>query len=102
MAMGRPKADLVLTDEEREQLQRWARRPKTSQRLALRSRIVLACSDGRTNTQVAEQLRVTKPTVGKWRRRFVKHRLEGLIDEPRPGAPRIRAEGMGCLEVRFI
>src|SRR3954471_21152833 len=85
---GRPKAVLELSDDERETLQRWARRPKSSQQLALRSRIVLACADGHTNTAVAELLGINKVTVGKWRARFVQHRLEGLADEPRPGAPR--------------
>jgi len=88
MAMGRPKAELILTDEERTQLERWARRPKSSQQLGLRARIVLACSDGSTNTQVAERLGIAKPTVGKWRQRFVEHRLKGLNDDPRPGPPR--------------
>lgn len=88
MAMGRPKAELILSDEERTQLERWARRPKSSQRLALRARIVLACSDGSTNSHVAERLGIAKPTVGKWRQRFVEHRLEGLNDDPRPGPPR--------------
>src|SRR6478752_729585 len=85
---GRPKAVLQLTDEERESLQRWARRPKSSQQLALRSRIVLACAEGHNNTAVAELLGINKVTVGKWRARFVRDRLEGLTDEPRPGAPR--------------
>ena len=88
MAGGRPKEPLVLADEEREQLERWARRPKTSQRLALRSRIVLACAEGEDNTVVAEALTVSKGTVGKWRKRFLDKRLDGLVDEPRPGAPR--------------
>jgi len=88
MAIGRPKAELELTDEERETLEHWARRRKSSQFLALRSRIVLACGRGLTNTQVAKELNVTMPTVGKWRQRFVEHRLDGLLDEPRPGAPR--------------
>jgi transposase len=87
-ARGRPKAVLELSVEERETLQRWARRPKSSQQLALRSRIVLACADGHTNTAVAELVGVNKVTVGKWRARFLSDRLEGLTDEPRPGAPR--------------
>jgi transposase len=79
---------LTVSDDEREKLEQWARRPKSTQRLALRARIVLACAEGRSNTAVARQLRVTLPTVGKWRARFIADRLEGLADEPRPGAPR--------------
>jgi len=79
---------LTLTPDERETLERWARRPKTAQALAHRARLVLTCAEGRPNTAVAAALRVTQPTVGKWRRRFLAKRLDGLLDEPRPGAPR--------------
>jgi transposase len=85
---GRPKAELKLSDEEREQLERYARRGKTSQRLALRARIVLTCAKGLDNRQVAAALRVNAVTVCKWRSRFVSDRIEGLRDGPRSGAPR--------------
>jgi transposase len=85
---GRPKAELVVTEAEREALQRWARRPSSAQALALRSRIVLGCAAGDTNQAVACRERVTPQTVGKWRQRFVERRLDGLLDEPRPGQPR--------------
>ena len=88
MNTGRRLQELVLSSDERTKLEQWARRPKTSQRLALRSRIVLACASGLTNTRVAEELNLSMPTVGKWRSRFIADRLEGLVDEPRPGAPR--------------
>jgi transposase len=88
MPTGRPKKPLVLTDEERVKLEQWARRPKTAQRLALRSRIVLRCAQGLSNQAVARELRITGATVCKWRERFRTARLEGLADEPRPGAPR--------------
>ncbi|HYS40996.1 MAG TPA: IS630 family transposase [Pseudonocardiaceae bacterium] len=88
---GRPKLPLVLLDEEREVLVRWSRRAKSSQALALRCRIVLGCAeDGglRANQDVAAQLGIWPQTVTKWRKRFLDRRLEGLADEPRPGAPR--------------
>ncbi|WP_307188617.1 helix-turn-helix domain-containing protein [Nocardia amamiensis] len=85
---GRSKAGLVLTEEERATLQRWVRRPKTVQALAFRARIVLACAEGVSNKQVAAVLRTREQTVARWRGRFVRDRLRGLVDEPRPGAPR--------------
>jgi transposase len=78
-----------LSDDERRALEAWTRRPKTAQALALRARIVLMCADTRkSNSEIARQLRVFRSTVGKWRSRFLKMRLDGLLDEPRPGAPR--------------
>ena len=85
---GRPTAQIVLSDDERETLERWARRPKTGQALALRCRIVLAASTGITNQQIARELSCNAVTVGKWRTRFAEKRFDGLIDEPRPGQPR--------------
>jgi transposase len=85
---GRPKAPLVLSEEERQTLERWARRRTSAQGLALRARIVLTCAQGATNVAVAEQLGIWPQTVAKWRGRFVRERLEALSDEPRPGRPR--------------
>jgi len=86
--MARPKPALVLSDDERQVLTRWANRPKSTQRLALRARIVLACAEEPSNTAVAARLGACAATVGTWRNRFVARRLDGLADEPRPGAPR--------------
>lgn len=79
---------LVLTEDEREVLERYVRRGTTAQRLALRAQIVLLCASGLQNRKVAKRLRISAHTVGKWRGRFAECRLEGLLDEPRPGAPR--------------
>jgi len=88
MRIGRPTPPVILTAEERETLQQWTRRPTTAQALAQRARIVLACATEQTNGDVAAAAGVTRQTVGRWRQRFAQHRLAGLLDEPRPGAPR--------------
>jgi transposase len=86
--LGRPKAELKRTEEERETLEAWVRRRTSAQAVAVRARIVLLCASGKTNGEVAAELRVSKPMVGRWRQRFVDNRVDGLLDEPRPGAPR--------------
>ena len=77
-----------LSETEREELKRWLRRPKTAQALALRARIVLKSAEGGSDQAVAQALGVSRGTVGKWRRRFLTNRCDGLLDQPRPGAPR--------------
>ena len=88
MRTGRPIPPLTLTDDERDTLVRWSRRPTTAQALAARARVILGCAAGQSNTAVAREVRLTKQTIGKWRTRFLSQRLDGLVDEPRPGAPR--------------
>jgi transposase len=88
MPRGPRPIPITLTDDERMKLADWSRRPTTAQRLALRANIVLAAAEGRPNAAIAADLRVTAPTVRKWRARCAAARLEGLADEPRPGAPR--------------
>ena len=86
--MGRALAKLVLSDEERTELALLAARRKTAQAMAQRARIVLHCARGLENQEVAAELRISQTTVGKWRRRFVELRIDGLQDEPRSGTPR--------------
>jgi len=86
--IGRPKAELILTEQEREELQRWARRSRSSRHLAFRAKVILQCATNKLSTTVAQNLHTTNTTVGKWRKRFVEQRMDGLHDEPRPGAPR--------------
>jgi transposase len=83
-----PTPPVVLTAEERLTLEQWARRPTTAQGLAQRARLVLACALSQTNGEIAAAAGITRQTVGRWRHRFVRKRLPGLLDEPRPGAPR--------------
>src|SRR2546425_4112267 len=88
MRTGGPIPRLTPPADERGTLERWARRPTTARALAERARLVLECAGGKSNTVVARELRLTKQTIGKWRTRFLRQRLDGLLDEPRPGAPR--------------
>jgi transposase len=92
MRRGIALTPLVLSPEERFRLEAWVARRKTAQALAQRARIILACAAGEAVVTVAKQLRVSRTTVGKWRARFIADRLEGLLDEPRPGAPRSIAD----------
>lgn len=87
-SIGRPKVALVVSEEERDELQRLTRRAHVNRAVAFRARLVLACAGGAANSAVARRQRTTNQTVGKWRRRFVEHRLAGLYDEPRVGGPR--------------
>src|SRR3972149_1874190 len=88
MPRGRPLAPLTLTLDEQETLQRWVQRRKTAQALALRARLILAAAEGVPSHAIAARLQVTAQTVSKWRKRFLTRRVDGLLDEPRPGAPR--------------
>jgi transposase len=88
MRTGRPKQPLIVTEEERARLESLAHRARSQALLARRARVVLACAEGLDNKAVAKKLRCSLGMVGKWRSRFLDARLEGLYDEPRPGAPR--------------
>ena len=85
---GRPKQLLTVSDEDREVLVRWSKRPKSPQSIAQRARIVLFAAAGMSNVAIADRLDVNQATVVKWRKRFIERGLDGLLDEPRPGAPR--------------
>ena len=86
--MGRPKAELVLSEAERTALEQLRRRGSIGAAMKLRASIVVLCAEGNDSVDVAEDLRITEQTVGKWRRRFLARRLDGLFDEPRVGRPR--------------
>src|SRR5262245_6126381 len=98
MARGRPLAPLALSVAEHDELVSITRSPSMPQALALRARIVLLAADGHSNTEIAEKFGLSKPTVGIWRQRYLRQRLQGLYDEPRPGGPRsIRDEQVAGL-----
>jgi hypothetical protein len=108
-AIGQTDSAIVVEPRGAGTLRNWARRPKSAQALAPRARIALACASGLSNTAVARQWNLSKPTVGKWRSRFLLRRLDGLLDEPRPGAPRrvgdaeverVRSSIAGCSVIR--
>jgi transposase len=88
MGRGRKPLAVEIGEQDRIQMEAWARRPKTAQALALRARIVLRAAQGGDSTQIARELGVHPDTTRKWRQRFVAHGLEGLLDQPRPGQPR--------------
>src|SRR3954470_5392836 len=95
--IGRPRAEVVITDDERATLVRLTKRARVNRAVAFRARIVLACIDT-SDTTVARRLRTTKTTVAKWRSQFVERRLEGLYDEPRVGGPRtLSGEHLGAV-----
>jgi transposase len=85
---GRPTPRITLTEDERAELERWARRARSARRLAFRAKLILATAAGATDVAVGAQFRTRAHTVGMWRKRFLAMRLDGLLDEPRPGAPR--------------
>jgi transposase len=88
MRRGRRSTQVEISEAAREELLRWTRRSTTAQALALRARIILACVGRDDDTAIAKEMGLNRATVGKWRRRFLKRGVDGLLDEPRPGAPR--------------
>ncbi len=88
MTRGRPKTELVVSDDERVQLESFARSRSLPAALSMRARIVLGSADGETNNAIAERLKLHKATVGKWRKSFIERRIAGLYDDVRPGPPR--------------
>src|SRR5215471_6866616 len=94
MRRGRPKSSLILTEQQRNQLEQWTRRRTTARALAQRAEIVLLSGQGKNNVEIAQSLRTTRETVGRWRRRFLAKGVDGLLDEPRPGAPRKIGQGL--------
>ena len=103
MRTGRPMVELKVSAAERATLEGWVRRRNSAQALALRAGIVLDCASGMTNTTVARRRRVSQQMVGKWRSRFVHHRVAGLLDEPRCGAPRtVEDEQVEAVIVRTL
>ncbi len=102
MAMGRPKAVLVLSPQQREQLEGLANSRSLPAGLVSRARIILLSASGKTNQQIARQLGLTNATVGKWRRRFLEQDVSGLHDELRPGRPRpISMQDAGARNLRM-
>ncbi len=101
--VGRPKAPLVLSVDERDELIRLTRRAQVNRRLAFRAKVVLACADGTSSADAARRCRTSNQTVCKWRKRFVESRLDGLFDEPRVGAPRkISDENVEAILVKTL
>ena len=88
MRRGRPKPTITITEEQRQQLENWTRRRTTAQALARRASLILLSLQGVNDVQIARRLHTTRETVGRWRRRFLRQGVDGLLDEPRPGAPR--------------
>src|SRR5471032_2478372 len=101
-AVGRPIAPLVLSSDERAYLERQVRRRRVARSLSERCRVILRCADGVPSKSVASELGVHEHTVGKWRRRFLKDRIEGLLDEARPGRPRTIEDDQVAAVVEYI